>query len=42
MVSGKAGNKIRKLCAGQVTKNVLEDGSTEPVVAHWDGKKANE
>ena len=40
MVDGKAGIKISKLCAGQVTKNVLEDASTEPVWAHWDGEKA--
>ena len=31
MVGGEAGSKINKLCAGQATKNVLEDGSTEPV-----------
>ena len=37
MVGGKTGNKISKLCAGQATKNVLEDGSTEPVWAHWAG-----
>ena len=42
MVGGKAGNEIRKLRAGQVTKNVLEDGSTEPVWAHCDhGEKVN-
>ena len=41
MVDGGAGDKISKLCADQATKNVLEDGSTEPVWAHWDGEKAN-
>ena len=41
MVGGEAGIKISKLCAGHATKNVLEDGSTEPLWAHWDGEKAN-
>ena len=41
IVGGEAGNKISKLCAGHATKIVLEDGSTEPVWAHWDGEKAN-
>ena len=41
MVGGQTGNKIKKLCAGQATKNVLEDGPTEPTWAHWDGEKAN-
>ena len=41
MAGGKASNKISKLCTSQVTKNVLEDGSTEPIWAHWDGEKAN-
>ena len=42
MVGGEAGDEIRKLCASQATKNMLEDGSTEPVWAHWDhGEKAN-
>ena len=41
MVGGKAGDKISKLCTGQATKNVLEDGSTEPMGVHWDGEKTN-
>ena len=41
MVGGETGIKISKLCAGHATKIVLEDGSTEPVWAHWDGEKAN-
>ena len=41
MVAGEVGNKISKLCASQVTKNVLEDGSAGPVWAHWDGEKSN-
>ena len=40
MVGGEAGNEIRKLCASQVTKNVLEDGSTEPAWEDWDGENA--
>ena len=30
MCVGELGNAISKLCAGRATKNVLEDGSTEP------------
>ena len=41
MVGGEAGNKISRLCASQATKNVLEDGSTEPMGAQWDGEKGN-
>ena len=41
MISGEVGDEISKLCASQATKNVLEDGSTELVWAHWDGEKAN-
>ena len=41
MIGGEVGDEISKLCASQVTKNVLEDGSTELVWAHWDGEKAN-
>ena len=41
MVGGKASNKISKLSASQVTKTVLQDDSTEPVQANWDGCKAN-
>ena len=41
MMGGKASNKISKLCASQATKIVLQDGSTEPVQANWDGCKAN-
>ena len=41
MVGGEANNKISKLCAGQATKTVLQDGSTDPVRANWDGCKAN-
>ena len=40
MVDGKASNEISKLCANQATKNVWEDGSSEPVWADWDGEKA--
>ena len=38
---GEAGNAISKLCAGQVTKNVLVDGSAELMGVHWDGGKVN-
>ena len=41
MAGGKASNKISKLCTSQATKNVLVDGSAEPVGAYWDGEKAN-
>ena len=41
MIGGEVGDEISKLCASQATKNVLEDGSTELVWAHWDGEKAN-
>ena len=41
MIGGKVGHEISKQCAGQATKNVLEDGSTEPLWTHWDGEKAN-
>lgn len=41
MLRGEASHKIRKLCAGQATENVLEDGSTVPMWADWDGCKAN-
>ena len=41
MCVGEVGNAISKLCAGQATKNVLVNGSAEPVGAHWDGEKAN-
>ena len=33
MVGGEASNKISKLCAGQASRTVLQDGSTEPVRA---------
>ena len=41
MVGGEASNKISKLCAGQATKTVFQDGSTEPVGANWAGCKTN-
>ena len=41
MVGGQASNEIGKLRASQVTKTVLQDGSTEPVWANWDGREAN-
>ena len=41
MIGGEVGDEISKLCASQATKNVLEDGSTELVWAHWDGEKSN-
>ena len=36
MVVDEAGNTITKLCTGQATKNVLEDGSTVSMWAQWD------
>ena len=39
---GEAGHTISKLCAGQLTKNVLPGRFAEPVGAHWDEKIKNE
>ena len=41
MIGGEVGDEIIKVCASQATKNVLKNGSTEPIWAHWDGEKAN-
>ena len=41
MVGGKAGNVIRKLCAGQATKKGLVNRSAELLGAHWDEEMTN-
>ena len=41
MCIGKIGNAISKSCTSQATKNMLVNGSAEPVGEYWVGEKAN-
>ena len=41
MCIDEVGNGISRLCTGQTTKNMLVNGSAEPVGAHWIGEKTN-